>query len=201
MTQATKRISVFLIKWSSITAVAILVVGFVAWGIQTTEKAAKAPEPVFIEAPTFLLPNEPVLIESLPTHIIIPNLEIDVTVAAGIYNQATDSWNVSSTAAQHAIITPPINTRAGTTVIYAHNTRNLFGPLKNIQADDIVLVKTANGATFKYAYTGEQIIDPSNTAVFENAQTGAPRLALLTCSGSWNQKRQLLSFDFVSAIP
>lgn len=135
-----------------------------------------------------------------PLRVNVPRLEIEVNVVPGIYDELNNSWNVSSTAAHFATITHEPNAEQGATLIYAHNTRRLFGPLKDIQAGDKVQVYTDKGILVEYVYTGQEIVDPSDTAIFQEAQTGAPRLVLLTCSGGWNQARRLLSFKTTSSL-
>jgi LPXTG-site transpeptidase (sortase) family protein len=112
-----------------------------------------------------------------------------------MYDSTHDSWTLSPTAAQFALITTKPNNIRGNTVIYGHNTQAVLAPMKDIAVGDIVSVKTTNGHTFNYTYSHDKIVDPSFTEVFsENPDT--PQLTLLTCDGIWSTVRRLMYFDF-----
>jgi len=59
--------------------------------------------------------------------------------------------------------------------------------------------KTANNLTFRYVYSGEQIVQPSNTDIL-NAEPATPRLTLMTCEGIFSQTRRVMFFDFKEVV-
>lgn len=134
-----------------------------------------------------------------PVRIVLPDVGIDVPIRPGTYDSATATWTLSTTSAYFATVTMPPNMTAGTTLIYAHNSKNLFGPTADIQPGNQAVVITESGARFTYTYTGEDVVAPRTTDVFTEPADGVHELILLTCSGSWNQKRRLLHFEFTGA--
>lgn len=134
----------------------------------------------------------------IPNTISIPRLGITTAIKPGTYNSKTGVWDLSWNVAQFATMTVAPNTVAGKTLLYAHNTRRLFGLTAKIKLGDEAIVTTAKGETFRYIYAQEQVVDPTDTSILENAQDGPPQLVLLTCTGIINQSRRLLFFTLVS---
>jgi LPXTG-site transpeptidase (sortase) family protein len=143
-------------------------------------------------------PVQKTYIRGEPTRIRVPRLGIDLTIREGVYDRATKSWTLSSDAAHHALNTPPPNNRDGNTFIYAHNRPGLFQALNQIRSGDKVIVMTANGHRFTYAFRTAYETTPTDSAPFQ--YTGAPILTLQTCSGLWYQNRQLFTFDLTEAV-
>lgn len=132
--------------------------------------------------------------------IVIPRFGIDAPVRPGQYDAGTQTWSIASDAAQYVATTALPNIVAGKTVIYAHNTAKLFGPLVHakLSVGDTVVITTGAGSVLIYAYTGQEDVSPTDTDVFKAAAVGQPQLVLLTCDGLWNQKRLLLHFALTS---
>lgn len=130
-----------------------------------------------------------------PSKISLPRLGINAIVQPGVYDPIKNIWNVSETTAHFMTISSPPNNTSGKTIIYAHNTRNLFGPTAKAQAGDKAIITTDTGEVFNYVYSGEVVVTPTDTEVLETSPTDSPQLVLLTCGGSWNQKRRLLYFN------
>lgn len=143
--------------------------------------------------------SRPPVISGVPAAISIRRLGMELIVTAGDYNQQNRSWTLSGRRAHFATISSPANNQAGSTVIYGHNNRHVFGPLKKLQPGDIAQLRTENGYIFEYAYRYSEKTIPSDTRIFNYA--GPPVLTLLTCSGLWNEWRQLSHFDLRSVTP
>lgn len=135
----------------------------------------------------------------MPASIQVPNVGINLSIILGGYNSATDSWTLTDDKAQFAAMTDQPNNRAGNTFIYGHNTDPVFAKLANLKAGDIAEVKTTNNLTFRYAYSGQQIVQPTNTDIL-NAEPATPRLTLMTCEGIFSQTRRVMFFDFVEVV-
>lgn len=178
------------LRWIGIFLAACGVLSLLAWSVASVLARQETPQPAHQEA----LVQE--YLSEFPVHITLERLHIDADVVPGTYDAAQDSWNVSFDHAQFATITTQLNAERGATLVYAHNTSHLFGPLKHVEEGDRVRVRAASGALYEYVYAGETIVDPSDTALFEGIHEGSPRLILLTCAGSWNQHRRVLSFAF-----
>lgn len=134
-----------------------------------------------------------------PVSIQVPNVGINLAVIDGSYDPVKDSWTLTDDKAQFAAMTDLPNDRAGNTFIYGHNTDAVFAKLAGLKAGDIAEIKTANNLTFQYVYSGEQIVQPSNTDIL-NAEPATPRLTLMTCEGIFSQTRRVMFFDFKEVV-
>jgi LPXTG-site transpeptidase (sortase) family protein len=96
--------------------------------------------------------------------------------------------------AQYAMMTPLANDNQGNTFIYGHNNKYVFGPLKKINQGSIAKVYTDSGKVFYYWYQSTYAVTPDNTSVLD--YQGPSILTIQTCSGSWNEQRQMYVFTF-----
>lgn len=145
------------------------------------------PTPVTITTATTSTPQE------TPVHIRVPSIGIDTTITNGYYNQLTGQWTLSETSAFYATPTHLISTDNGNTLIYGHNSDKIFGKLRSIQPGAEAVVTTDAGHTFTYRYVSTQAVNPTDVTVLN--YNGSPRIMLQTCSGIWNEHRQMYSFD------
>lgn len=140
-------------------------------------------------------PNNQPTIVGTPNRVVIKSLNIDLAVAEGRYNPEDQSWTLSSDKAHFAELSAKINNKAGNTLLYGHNTKQLLGGLNRIEAGDRVEVYTDNNYKFVYSYKTAVETGPQDSSVFN--YNGPAMLTLQTCSGLWDQNRQLFAFDFV----
>jgi len=133
------------------------------------------------------------IIKGVPRHINIPSLGIDTDVVDGLYDSRNGSWTLSEDTAFYATITNPANSDSGNTFIYGHNSQKIFGKLLSIQNSAEVIITTDNNYMFTYVYLNTEAVKP--TDVFTLDYSGKPRLTLQTCSGIWNQTRQMFYFE------
>lgn len=134
-------------------------------------------------------------VSGMPERLIIPSLNLNLSVIPGYYDPATGNWTLTKTNVQFATPTVQPNNQAGNTFIYGHALNNLFGSLPKLQAGAVAMVQTDNGHTFYYTLSSTKVVDPSDTnAVF--GYTGKPILTLQTCVGLLYQNRELLTFSF-----
>lgn len=133
-------------------------------------------------------------VQGLPTRILVPRLSIDLTVVQQSYSNVTKTWPVAINEANYATNTALINSTKGESLIYGHDTRNVFGPLSNLQPGDAVYVYTNNGHVFKYSYTSAQDVTPTKLSIFDDMAKAPAGLKLITCSGAYFQYRHLMSF-------
>jgi hypothetical protein len=132
----------------------------------------------------------------IPRHISVVALGINTSVDDGMYDTHTGQWTLSEESAYYATPTDPVNANSGSTLIYGHNSNKIFGKLMHIQANTEAVVHTDNGYEFIYTYKGTAPLRPTDTSVLH--YSGKPRLVLQTCSGLWNQNRQMFFFDLKS---
>lgn len=147
----------------------------------------------------FIVPAAAPLKTGAPSSIDVPNVGINLPVIDGTYDAANDRWTLTDDKAQFAAMTDRPNDRAGNTFIYGHNTDAVFAKLSGLQAGDIAEVHTTNNLTFRYVYTGQQIVQPNNTDIL-NAEPAVPRLTLMTCEGILSQTRRIMFFDFKEVV-
>jgi sortase (surface protein transpeptidase) len=138
-------------------------------------------------------------VQGVPVRIIIPSLSIDLPVVSQSYSNATKTWPVSSTDANYASNTAPVNNTHGETLIYGHSTRSIFGPLLNLTPDAAVYVYSDNGHVFKYSYAGSQDVTPYKLSIFNDMAKAPAGLKLITCDGPYFQYRRLMSFKLLQA--
>lgn len=130
-------------------------------------------------------------IKGIPYRITIPHLQIDLSVKNGDYFE--ESWTTSKDEALFATKSSLPNNIEGNTIIYGHNTNNVFRSTDRLINGDRVLLYTDNGI-FEYEFTKWELVKPTDTSVFN--YKGAPKLTLITCSGLTNSNRRLMYFKF-----
>jgi LPXTG-site transpeptidase (sortase) family protein len=132
------------------------------------------------------------MVTGSPKKIAIPRLSVDLQVEDGDYTK--EVWTSSANKALFAKVSALPNNTTGNTVIYGHNTNNVFYPTQRLINGDLALVYTDNGV-FVYRFINSELVDPTNTSVF--MYQGKSRLTLITCHGLANEKRRLMYFEFV----
>lgn len=134
--------------------------------------------------------------QETPVHITVPSVGIDVDITNGYYDQLTARWTLSETSAFYATPTHMISTDNGNTLIYGHNSDKIFGKLRGMQPGAKAIVTTDTGHTFMYSFISSAAVKPTDVTVLN--YTDSPRIMLQTCSGIWNETRQMYSFDLKS---
>jgi LPXTG-site transpeptidase (sortase) family protein len=160
----------------------------VSHSLQRTAIASSLPVEVAAEEP-----SKPIL-TGKPVRIVIPDVEIDLPIDEGRYNPADQSWSLSGYHAQYAMLTPLANNDNGNTFIYGHNNKYVFGPLKRINPGAIAKVYTDNNRVFSYTFQSTYAVTPDNTSILY--YQGPSMLTVQTCSGAWNEQRQMYVFKF-----
>jgi LPXTG-site transpeptidase (sortase) family protein len=178
----------------SLIIVGLIFAGISLFGIWENQHSSAKPKPLS-QALDNRQPkdNGQPLISGTPRHIIIPSVGIDLNVIPGYYYPSTNSWTLSPTNAQYAVMTAKANNKEGDTFIYGHALMNVFGKLPKIQPGDVVTITTDTGHTFSYTFQSSTITTPTDTTLFK--YRGKPILILQTCSGAWYQNRQLFVFN------
>jgi LPXTG-site transpeptidase (sortase) family protein len=151
----------------------------VSHSLQRTAIASSLPVEVVAEEP-----SKPIL-TGKPVRIVIPDVEIDLPIDEGRY---------SGYHAQYAMLTPLANNDNGNTFIYGHNNKYVFGPLKRINPGAIAKVYTDNNRVFSYTFQSTYAVTPDNTSILY--YQGPSMLTVQTCSGAWNEQRQMYVFKF-----
>jgi len=119
----------------------------------------------------------------IPEQVTISSI-IDVPIVVGDY--VDDTWTDSKTEAiYYAGSATPL--AGGNTIVYAHNTANLFGKLKQVKVGDVVALRLSDGTIRQYQVKSTQVVDPSNVEPLQPSQT--EKLTLYTCSGFLDSQR------------
>ncbi|OGC38617.1 hypothetical protein A2V54_01925 [candidate division WWE3 bacterium RBG_19FT_COMBO_53_11] len=132
--------------------------------------------------------------QGTPERIIVPSAGINLQVVDGNYDKANVSWDLSKDKAQFATVTSLPNTKAGNTVIYGHNTPEVFMKLEKLNVGDVAYLYTKEGYVFEYELKSTEKVRPTDTQILQSGDD--IRLSLLTCSGLFNEKRKLFTFIF-----
>ena len=134
----------------------------------------------------------PSVITGDPTHISVASLGIDLSVQPGVYNPATQTWNIAADAAQFATVSMPLNTNTGNTLLYGHNNKKVFYNIRKITPGTTLIVNTNNGYIFRYEFVSHKDVEPNDLSVFKF--DGAPTVTIQTCTGNWNETRGMYLF-------
>ena len=137
------------------------------------------------------------IISGRPVRLVIPALNIDLPVDIGVYNPANNSWTLSGWHAQYAEISPLANDSSGNTFVYGHRNKHVFLSLHHIAKGQKAIIYTSNKHVFTYKFSGSYEVSPKDTSVFD--YQGPPLMTIQTCSGNWNEKRQMFTFKLEDA--
>lgn len=158
---------------------------------------AKSQSVLTVSPPKNGITAEVVSKDLMPTRVVVPSVDISLGVIPGYYDKTTQQWTANDKNAVYATPTVPPNTKIGNTLIYAHNRKNLFGPLLNTKTGDEAMVVTKGGKTYRYSLQQAFDVNPEDTSVFKH--TKSPTLVLQTCSGLFLQHRRMFVFKLEKA--
>ena len=164
-----------------------------AWGLSPLSSAAQE---VVEAAPQVTTQSPRKIVSGKPVRIVIESIGVDLPVSDGIYNSANGEWTIGNHKAYYATPTPLVNDYRGTTLIYGHNNRTAFRKLHNLSPSAQLTVYADSGSVFHYKLISSTAVTPTDTSLL--AYGGKPQVILQTCSGNWNEQRQLFSFALQS---
>lgn len=165
---------------------------FSAFGLPNTWKGEKQQTIVHAE-PRVPKPKKKIIVTSgKPVRILIPRIGIDLPVSDGAFNPADNSWTLSDNQAHFALPSVVPNDYSGNSLIYGHNYGWVFGKLQSLSAGDTMQLFADNGHIFTYVYEGSTALSPDDTSVFTSK--GYPTVTVQTCTGRWNEIRQMHRF-------
>lgn len=123
-------------------------------------------------------------IKEMPVRIAINGVGIDAPILPA--RVIDGKWDVTEKGASY-LTSSPIPGEDGNSVIYAHNWKNLFGPLMNVKTGQEVTVEYGDGSkkTFVVQYISE--VSPNESTIL--APSKDKRITLYTCSGFLDSKR------------
>lgn len=172
------------------TIVALDLCVAVAFGaILLPTPAAEKIEPLIVQRPI----KHRITLQGIPVRVTVPSVAIDVRVKTGHYIASDTSWSIDGQTAFYADQTVPVNNSNGTTLIYGHDTWNIFGHLLTVARGAEANVYTSSGRIFHYKYQSSRQVSPSDVSVLDDS--GPPTLVLQTCSGLYDMYRTLVAFN------
>lgn len=177
-----------------LVGIAVIDVALIIGVVSFLEHEPKRPNlyAMSIEHPA---PETPELVSEQPLSLKVPKLKMDLVVKEGKYDAGRASWTIDNKAAFYATITPKPNNLNGNTLIYGHNSHQIFGNLNQLEKDDLVYVEATNQKTFVYKLEAVKDVEPTDLSLFE--YRGNPILTIQTCAGTWYEKRRLFTFSLV----
>ncbi len=184
---------------SSLAVLYVLTIGTIGGILYSShlvaDRAYAKPQPVSTHH--IPVPHTPA-ISGKPVRIVIDTAAIDLPVDDGVYDSATQSWSLSDTHAQFAVMTKPANNKAGTTFIYGHGTDAVFGKIGSNPppVGTATNIYTDNGHVFTYTLTNVKDYDPNDTSIFKDVASGPPQLIVQTCTGIFSEWRTMFTFTF-----
>lgn len=122
-----------------------------------------------------------------PGSLSVPSLKINVAVTEG--GIVSGNWILSDKDALYL----PTSGKIGegyNTIIYAHNTDILFGNLRNINQEDVIVLKDKKGKEFKYKVFSKEDVNPQDLRKLYSTEKNI--VTLFTCDGWFDSKRLLV---------
>jgi LPXTG-site transpeptidase (sortase) family protein len=182
----------------SVSALYALTLLFVATGLGVRIFPSAPPKIVQAQAPAPIPPKTFKVTASKPNRILIPSLKIDLAVTDGAYDAKKKTWTLSDNHAHFALPSAEPNNFAGNTLIYGHKYDWIFGGLKDLKPGDKMQLFGENGHVFTYIYENTQKLKPDDATAFR--YDGKPTVSVQTCSGRWNENRQMFNFRLEKAV-
>lgn len=126
-----------------------------------------------------------------PTRLIIPSLDLALTIHDATINEKTNEWPLSDTEAEYANFTAKLGETRGTLLLYGHNQWQVLRKTAALKFGDRMILLDAAGGKWQFEYYRQQVIDPHDTAfVTEDVPF---RVVMFTCDG-WNDSARRLMY-------
>jgi LPXTG-site transpeptidase (sortase) family protein len=132
-------------------------------------------------------------VEFVPEHITIQNADIDLQVVSVPLENGT--WKVNTGVANFAEGTSTVNLKSGNVGIFAHDRKNGFAGIKTLVEGSSIEVY-GGGYMATYRVEKSAIANPSDVDVFYPSEV--PNLTLVTCNGTFSEKRYIIQATLVS---
>jgi len=120
----------------------------------------------------------------LPEKVVVSRINIDLPVFPG--KVVNNQWVIAETGVSYLAGTG-IPGRSGNVVIYGHNKKNLFGPIRWLQKDDQIKIVNRKKEAFVYKVTETKTVTPQEIEVLMPSED--PILTLYTCDGFLDKER------------
>ncbi len=128
-----------------------------------------------------------------PVRIEIPKTKTNLSIEQG--SIVDEVWSISERGATH-LITSSTPGNNNTTVIYAHNKNDLFGPIRWLNIGDEIIITSSDNQTFRYVIV-ETITTNPNAVEYVLPQS-EETLTLYTCTGFADTDRYIVIAKLVA---
>jgi len=132
----------------------------------------------------------------LPKKIAIPKLKIDLAVLEG--KVLNDKWEISEKGVSY-LIGSGIPGRSGNVVIYGHNKKNQFGPIRWLKKDEEIKLINRKNEEFIYKVVETKTVSPQEVEILSPTQDST--LTLYTCTGFLDRLRFVIVAKLISPTP
>ncbi|HUC95716.1 MAG TPA: sortase [Candidatus Saccharimonadia bacterium] len=147
---------------------------------------------------SYVVPSNVKEITGQPTELIIPSLQMKLSIIPGYYDKQSQTWTLTTDKVEYATITPEPNNLEGNTFLYGHDRTAIFASLHTIQPKAEAIVMTNNNHSFYYQLSSIRTTTPLDDSVF--SYRGKPILTLQTCTGVFYQYRQFFTFNLEKVV-
>ena len=118
---------------------------------------------------------------------IAPNIE-NISVRAGKFENG--SWELSDDDALF-LESGGVLGENGNVVIYGHNSKKIFGNLKDIKKNQVIEIKGNLGDTYKYNIESIKVVSLNDVSIL-NQPTNLKQITVYTCTGLFDEKRLVI---------
>lgn len=137
------------------------------------------------------IPPAPVAANNIRTSLPVSIKIVKVNIDLPIYQTsiAKDTWEIAEDGISHL----DISGRPGennTIILYGHNTKDRFGPIRWLAIGDSIEVESKESKTYSYIINDIKEVNPDATDILISQKEEA--LILYTCSGFADQKRYII---------
>lgn len=125
-------------------------------------------------------------VSQTPSKLSIPSHKLDLNIVQG--GIVSGEWVLSNTNALYL----PTSGKIGegyNTIIYAHNTKQLFGDLEKLAIGDIILITDNQGKEFEYTVFSREEVKPTDLKKLYSDEKNI--VTLFTCDG-WLDSQRLV---------
>lgn len=168
------------------------VVAIVAYSLSTLHRVNARPS-ISVQQNSSTTLSSKYVIKGRPTKVIIPALALENKLETGVYDAKTHTWSLSQVNAHYAEQSAPANLEGGNVFVYGHNSKNIFGRLNQMVLGQEAILETTNQLRFYYQLASISEVQPSDVWALD--YSGPPILTIQTCTGNWNEKRQMFRFN------
>lgn len=122
-----------------------------------------------------------------PVEIFIPAVHLSQLIHETTIQN--NSWQISRFGISHLAVSASPGEN-GPIILYGHNTKNTFGPIRWLNKGDEIILKTDDAALHAYRIVETVKTDPKELSVFFKREDEA--LYLFTCDGFADLKRYIV---------